>query len=397
VFATAYAAGEDCRMPSTYTDRLTRTLTPRRTTAVAATTFALIASCTGASADGQGSLEATSAPASSGVAGKAPVRHLVARNINVPWGIAFLPRGGMLVTSRDTGKVLLVHGNGSKRVARAVKGVVSTGQQGGEGGLLGIALSPHFKRDHWVYVYMSTANDNRIIRMRWSHRHLGAQHLILKGIPTSLHHNGGRIAFGPDGKLYATTGEAEVPSRSQNRHSLGGKILRMTPLGKPAPGNPWRHSVVYSIGHRNVEGLAWDPQGRLWATEFGDQTWDELNLIKPGHNYGWPIVEGRSSDSRFTNPKSVWHTDQCGPSGIAITRVHGHTVAYIGSVTGQRIWRVQLKGRKVVHRHAWYVGQLGRIRTTYMHGGKLYFTTSNTDGRATPRPNDDKIFWVNPH
>jgi glucose/arabinose dehydrogenase len=223
---------------------------------------------------------------------KAPHRSIVTRNIDVPWGMVFLPGGGMLVSGRDTAKITLVRDNGSKRLARAVKGVVPNGEQGGEAGLLGLALSPHFKRDSWVYAYLSAAHDNRVIRMRWSHRKLGKQHLVFKGIPRSLHHNGGRIGFGPDDMLYVTTGEAEVPARAQNRRALGGKILRMTPRGKPAPGNPFGHSVVYSYGHRNIEGLDWDSKGRLWATEFGDHAWDELNLIKAGRNYGWPLVRG---------------------------------------------------------------------------------------------------------
>jgi glucose/arabinose dehydrogenase len=331
------------------------------------------------------------------MAPKAPRRHLVAHDIDVPWGIAFLPHGGMLVSGRDSARVTLVHKNGTKKLARHMRHVVPNGDQGGEAGLLGLALAPKFASNHWVYAYMSTGHDNRIVRMRWHDHRLGKQHLVFKGLPRSLHHNGGRIAFGPDQMLYVTTGDAEVASRAQKPRALGGHILRMTPRGKPAPGNPFPHSVAYSWGHRNIEGLDWDRRGRLWATEFGEHAWDELNLIKAGHNYGWPIVEGMGSDPRFTNPKAVWHTEQAGPSGIAITRIKGHTVAYIGALTGERIWRVTLQGTRVIHRHGFYVGQLGRIRTTAMHGGDLYFTTSNTDGRATPRPHDDKLFRINLH
>jgi glucose/arabinose dehydrogenase len=388
-------------MPSTTAPSTSRPVR-LRTLALAATALALVATsapaeATPATPRGGASTRHGSVERWQSLHAKAPARRIVSRNIDVPWGIAFLPHGGMLVSGRDTAKILLVRKNGGKRLARKVKGVEPNGRQGGEAGLLGLALSPHFQRDRWVYAYMSAKRDNRIIRMKWRGSRLGKQHVVLKGIPRSLHHNGGRIAFGPDGMLYATTGEAEVPSRAQNRHALGGKILRMTPQGRPAPGNPFRHSVVYSYGHRNVEGLDWDAKGRLWATEFGDHAWDELNLIRPGRNYGWPIVEGRSHKKRFTNPKEVWHTDSCGPSGIAITRTKGQTVAFIGAVTGQRLWRVKLNGKRVTGKRSLYQGSIGRIRTTAIHHGDLYFTSSNTDGRATPRRGDDKIFRVDLH
>lgn len=365
------------------------------------TTCALVGAGVESQADASVPEPGTAAPASTATTSssvpKAPARKVVARNIDVPWGVVFLPGGGELVGGRDTAKITLVRKNGGKRAIGKVKNVVPNGDSGGEAGLLGLALSPRFKTNHLLYAYISAPHDNRVIRMTFENRRLGKQHVVFKGIPRSLHHNGGRIAFGPDGMLYVTTGEAEVPSRSQKPKALGGHILRMTPNGKPAPGNPFRHSVVYSWGHRNVEGLDWDSRGRLWATEFGDHAWDELNLIKKGHNYGWPIVEGRSSDSRFTNPKAVWRTDQAGPSGIAITKVKGKTVAFLGGLTGQRIWRVTLKGSRVVGKTAWYTGALGRIRTTVMGHGDLWFTTSNTDGRTTPRKGDDKLIRVNIH
>jgi glucose/arabinose dehydrogenase len=362
-------------------------------------TLALAATMT--EADGR---PATPAPASTDAvrsgqvvvapAAKARARRVVARNLDVPWGLVFLRKGRMLVSGRDTARILLVRPNGRKALARKVKGVYPNGNAGGEAGLLGLALAPNFSRNHWVYAYVSAANDNRIIRMKWNGRHLGRQHLVLKGIPRALHHNGGRIAFGPDKMLYATTGEAEVAMRAQRPRNLGGKILRMTPRGKPAPGNPLRGSVVYSWGHRNVEGLDWDSSGRLWATEFGDHKVDELNLIRAGHNYGWPIVEGRSSIRRFTNPKTTWPTDAAGPSGIAIKRVRGKTYAYIGALTGHRLWRVHLVAKHVAARKKLLTETYGRIRTTAIGRGDLWITTSNTDGRSTPRPGDDKLIRI---
>jgi len=322
-------------------------------------------------------------------------RTVVAHGIRSPWGLAFLPNGKALVSTRDPGNILLVNPRGGKRLVRHIAGVVSNGAQGGEAGLLGLAVSPRFRTNHWVYAYMSAASVNRIVRMRWRHGRLGHPHVVISGIPRGLHHNGGRIAFGPDGMLYATTGESGVPSLAQQRSSLGGKILRMTPAGRPAPGNPFRNSVVYTLGHRNVEGLDWDRKGRLWATEFGEHAWDELNLIRPGRNYGWPIVEGMSGDHRFTNPKAVWRTDSAGPSGIAIQPRRRGSVAWIGALTGERLYRVRLHGNTVVGRRFFLEGRLGRIRTAEISPhGRLWITTSNTDGRATPRPGDDKIIRI---
>lgn len=270
-------------------------------------------------------------------------------------------------------------------------------RSGGEGGLLGIAVKRNFAKTHLLWVYYSTANDNRIARIRYypqrrTGHELGSPHVILSGIPHALHHNGGQLRFGPGGMLYATTGDAEVSSRAQNRRSLGGKILRMTPSGKPAPGNPFRNSVVWTYGHRNVQGLSFDPAGRLWASEFGDKKADELNLIRKGHNYGWPATQGRTGNKRYTSPVAQWGTSVDSPSAIAYTR----GAIYMAALRGERLWRIPMNGaRTAAAPKAFLNGRYGRLRAVLRLGpGRLLVGTSNTDGRATPGRNDDRILEV---
>jgi glucose/arabinose dehydrogenase len=316
----------------------------------------------------------------------------VATGIETPWGIAFLPgNGGAFVGSRDTANIYLVRPGQPNRVVGHISGVVSNGRQGGEAGLLGFALSPRFAVDHQLYIYLSTLRDNRIVRMTYAGGRLTSLHTVLKGIPRGLHHNGGGLGFGPDGMLYASTGESGVKSLAQNLHSLGGKILRLTPAGRVPANNPFRGSYVYSYGHRNVEGFAWDAGKRLWAVEFGDKAYDELNLILPGHNYGWPATQGFTKNPRYTSPKLVWRTDVAGPSSIAIVR----GVAWISALTGHRLYRVPLIGTRAGTPHQYLVGTYGRIRKVALApNGLLWVTTSNTDGRAVPRRGDDRILAV---
>jgi glucose/arabinose dehydrogenase len=320
----------------------------------------------------------TSAASPSGTAaGQVTV---LASGLEIPWGIAFLPDGDALVTERNSARILRVPaGGGTPTEVQQLSAVDGDG----EGGLLGIAVPPTYARDQLVYVYYSTADDNRIARMR-----LGQPpRPIVTGIPRSGIHNGGRLAFGPDGYLYAGTGDASAGGDSQDRNSLGGKILRMTPDGQPAPGNPFG-TLVWSYGHRNVQGLVFDRAGRLWASEFGQNRFDEINLIQPGKDYGWPVVEGASDDPRFAAPLVTWPTSDASPSGVTIA---GSTL-YVAALRGERLWEVPLDGDRTGTPHAELQGRYGRLRAVQLApDGSLWILTSNRDGRGDPVGEDDRI------
>jgi glucose/arabinose dehydrogenase len=330
------------------------------------------------SAAGRGS--PTRAPGERGV-------RVLTTGLEAPWGLAFLPGGEALVTERDTARILRVPAGGgpATEVQR-----LSEVEPGGEGGLLGIAVSPTYARDGLVYVYYTAAEDNRIARMR-----LGQPpQPIVTGIPKAGTHNGGRLAFGPDGFLYAGTGDARQEPQAQDQGFLGGKVLRMTPEGRPAPGNPW-NNLALSKGHRNVQGLAFDRQGRLFASEFGQSRFDEVNRIEAGRDYGWPVVEGDSDDSRFARPLTTWATSDSSPSGAAI---QGDTL-YVAGLGGERLWQVPLDGRGGVGEpRALLAGEYGRLRAVEVApDGALWILTSNRDGRGrNPAPEDDRILRLVP-
>jgi glucose/arabinose dehydrogenase len=220
---------------------------------------------------------------------------VVASALEAPWGLAFLPDGSALVSERDSGRILQLQPGAEPREAATVPGVAAAG----EGGLLGLAVSGDYRRDRFVYAYLSAATDNRIVRLRLDG---GPVQVLVAGIPRAGIHNGGRIAFGPDGLLHAGTGDAAERGNAQDPGSLGGKILRLRPDGGIPEDNPVAGSPVRSMGHRNVQGLAWDGQGRLFATEFGQNRVDEINRIERGGNYGWPDVEGTGGGDRFPRP-----------------------------------------------------------------------------------------------
>lgn len=337
----------------------------------------------------------SSAPPSSAPSSAAPdagpprVVGTAATGLAVPWGIDFLPSGEAVVTERDSGRVLLLDGEGGVQEITSV----DVAGEGGEGGLLGVAVSPDFAQDRSVFLYATTATDNRVLRLRLDGTTAaGTPEVVLEGIPAGFTHDGGRLEFGPDGFLYVSTGETGDRALAQDRDSLAGKILRITPDGDPAPGNPF-DSPVLSWGHRNVQGLAFDDQNRLWASEFGDASWDELNLIEPGSNYGWPEVEGEGGGGDFVDPQAVWPVEQASPSGLA----YADGSLWMAGLRGGRLWQIPLEGGRAGTPQDFLTGEYGRLRAVVRApDGRLWVSTSNQDGRGDPGPEDDRILILQP-
>lgn len=310
----------------------------------------------------------------------------LATGLESPWSIALLPGGGALVSERDTARIVEVRPDGSAAPVAEIEGVVPRG----EGGLLGIAV-----RDEHLYWYATRADGNAILRATLEGspgaRELGEPEELLTGIPAAGNHNGGRIAFGPDGMLYATTGDAGVPARAQDAASLAGKILRLEPDGSVPADNPDPGSPVYTLGHRNPQGLAWSDDGALFATEFGQDTWDELNAIEAGANYGWPLVEGAAGDRRFVDPVQQWSPAEASPSGMAFA----DGALWIANLRGQSLRRVPLDDLATSSVH--WQGEYGRMRdVTAAPDGSFWALTGSTDGRGRPAEGDDRILVFAP-
>ena len=328
---------------------------------------------------------ASSASASlASVASLVPVTTTIATGLALPWGLAFLPDGTALFTLRDRAEVMRVAKGAAPVSLGRVPGVVPAG----EGGLLGIAVSPTFASDQAVFVYFTSGVDNRVMRMTFNGTTLAPGPVIIQGIAKATFHNGGRLAFGPDGFLYVSTGDAGTGAASQSRGSLNGKILRVTTQGLPTPGNPFAGSRVWSLGHRNVQGLAWNKSGVMYASEFGQNTWDELNRILPGRNYGWPTVEGIAHRAGFVDPLRQWSTADASPSGIA---VGSDGAIYMAALRGQSLWRIPLDAQgNAGTPQRLLQGTYGRLRTAHSApDGRLWLMTSN--GVGSTRPGDDRI------
>jgi glucose/arabinose dehydrogenase len=327
---------------------------------------------------------------------------VVAKHLAVPWGLDFLPDGSALVTERDSDRLLKVtlgddeptgspspgpsSSSGPVTEVQKISGVAN----GGDGGLLGLAVSPNYKTDQTIFIYYSTATDNRIAKLT-----LGKDpQLILTGIPHGPTADGGRLAFGPDGLLYAGTGDAGTPALAADPKSLGGKILRITTDGKPAPDNPGG-GLIYASGFHDVQGLAWDKSKRMYATDLGQPNWDELNLVQPGKDYGWPAVSGLAGDPKYVDPLLHWKPEQAGCAGIGVSG----PILVTACLTSTRLYAVQLtqSGTALGAPQPLLTKKFGRLRTVVpANDGSLWVTTSNKDGLGTPGPDDDQILRLIP-
>jgi glucose/arabinose dehydrogenase len=316
----------------------------------------------------------------------------VVGGLDVPWEIAFLPDGRALVSERP-GRVRLLERNG--RLRQQPVGEIRV-QAEAEGGLLGVAVDPEFESNSFVYLYRTTEDGNEVVRFRFENEYLKQDAVVVEGIRAKRNHHGGRIHFGPDGLLYISAGDGLISASAQDPDSLNGKILRTGAFR----GDGERPEIV-SLGHRNPQGFDWQPgTGRLLAVEHGPDSHDELNLIRPGANYGWPEARGQQDSGPGLEPPLIDYASTIAPSGGTFVSRPGSawTGSFIfGCLRGQQIRRVALDGARVTADEALFEGRFGRVRTV-VEGpdGALYALTNNTDGRGAPREGDDQILRIVP-
>ncbi|MFN7065078.1 MAG: PQQ-dependent sugar dehydrogenase [Aquificaceae bacterium] len=331
-------------------------------------------------------------------------------NLEIPWSLVFLPDGRALVSERP-GRVRLIKKGILQKEPYAVIDVAHIG----EGGLMGLAIHPDFPQKPFIYAMHTYRKDNsifnKVIRLKDSGSRGNFDKVIIDHIPGGRLHNGGRIAFGPDGMLYITTGDTFDAVLAQDLKSLGGKILRITPEGEIPEDNPFKGSPIYSYGHRNPQGLAWHPEtGELFSSEHGPSGEylrfgnDEINVIKKGGNYGWPKVIGIKKRSPYIDPVILWEKTTP-PSGITFYKgnrlPHLKNDLFVATLRSECLIRIKLRKEsdsyKVLRIERWFENKYGRIRDVVQGpDGFLYFLTNNRDGRGTPRKGDDRIYRILP-
>lgn len=315
--------------------------------------------------------------------------HVMAENLEVPWAMDVAEDGRIFFTERP-GRIRVIE-NGTLLEPVAFINV----EQNGESGLLGLALHPNFTENHLLYVYHTYSNGsnvfNKVLMLTERDNQIVESQVIIDGIPAADRNDGGRIKFGPDGKLYVATGDARQPDLAQNANSLAGKILRLNPDGTIPEDNPFEGSPVYSYGHRNIQGLAWHPAtGELYASEHGAEGNDEVNIIKPGANYGWPVEDCNAE--RFEAP-ALCFNPAVAPAGIAIPAQD--ILGYEGDLLVATLKAQQLRLIDQDGAERNILPSFGRIRdVTEAPDGSLYVSTSNRDGRALPEQGDDKILRI---
>jgi glucose/arabinose dehydrogenase len=348
--------------------------------------------------DGQANVSANSNTVSvtTGAACSNPVCAVtqVATDTDIPWGLVTLADGTILYNRRDAHDIIHLNPTtGTKTTVGTVPNVENTD---GEGGLTGLAISPSFATDHWLYIMHTSPSDNRIVRIKYENGALntGSEQILISGILRNKFHDGGRLRFGPDGKLYASTGDAQNGDNAQNKNGLNGKILRLNADGSVPSDNPFGN-YVWSYGHRNPQGLSFDSQGRLWEQEFGNSIMDETNLITKSGNYGWPACEGTAGTcgtAGFIAPKQTYATAAGSCSGIAIVR----DVLYAACQRGTRIYRAVISGSGLTNVQQYFVGTYGRLRTVEPapDGGLWLTTTSTGDKDGIPDNSNEQIFHV---
>lgn len=308
---------------------------------------------------------------------------VIAENLNTPWAVDFLPDGSIIFTER-VGKVSVLQNKTVKLV-----GTISVSQIT-ESGLMGVAVDPEFAQNKFIYAYYTYGGVNRVSRFVLNDQ-LANEQVLLDNIPSSPIHNGGRIKFGPDGKLYVTTGDAGNSNSAQDINSLGGKILRLNKDGTVPSDNPFGN-YVYSYGHRDPQGLSWNnATGILYESEHGATRNDEINIITRGGNYGWPLYQGNSTAPGYIGPLRVYTDFTLAPSGIAFYQ----NTLYVAGLRGTQLRKISLSndGRTILGEEALYTN-LGRLREVVEQGSYLYISTSNQDGRGIPQTGDDKIIKI---